>query len=69
MNNEELNQILARLKIRHADLAVLGAVTPRCVHNWSSGHRPVPRPMAILLRAIDQNIIPDEWLFEQVATT
>lgn len=69
MTAEEINAILDRLKMRQMDLAVLASVTARSVNNWTSGRWPVPRPIAILLRAIDQNHIPDDWLFDQVRTT
>lgn len=69
MTAEEINAILDRLRMRQMDLAVLASVTTRSVNNWTSGRWPVPRPIAILLRAIDQNHIPDDWLFDQVRTT
>jgi DNA-binding transcriptional regulator YiaG len=69
VNNEELNQILARLELRHTDLALLAKVTPRSVHNWTSGKWPVPRPIAILLRAIDKKFITEAWLIKQIKTT
>ena len=69
MTAEEINAILDLLRMRQMDLAVLASVSARSVNNWTSGRWPVPRPIAILLRAIDQNHIPDDWLFDQVRTT
>ena len=69
LTQEELNQILARLELRHTDLALLAKVTPRSVHNWTSGKWPVPRPIAILLRAIDKKFITEAWLVKQIKTT
>jgi DNA-binding transcriptional regulator YiaG len=69
LTQEELNQILTRLELRHTDLALLAKVTPRSVHNWTSGKWPVPRPIAILLRAIDKKFITEAWLVKQIKTT
>jgi len=69
MTHEELNEILTRHELRHADLAILAKVTPRSVHNWTSGKWPVPRPVAILLRAIDKKFITEAWLVKQIKTT
>ena len=66
MTPEELDQILGRLDMRHVDLAILGDVTTRCVREWSSGRRPIPRPIAILLRAIDRGHIKEPWLVRQI---
>jgi hypothetical protein len=66
MTHEELNEILTRLELRHTDLALLAKVTPRSVHNWTSGKWPVPRPIAILLRAIDNGFITEAWLVKQI---
>jgi hypothetical protein len=66
MTQEELNQILTRLELRHTDLALLAKVTTRCVNNWTSGRWPVPRPVAILLRAIDNGFITEAWLSDQI---
>ena len=66
MTHEELNQILTRHELRHADLAVLAKVTTRAVHNWTSGKWPVPRTLAILLRAIDKGLITEAWLSDQI---
>jgi len=66
MNHEELNEIMTRLKLRHADLAILANVTKRCVYNWTSGRWPVPRSIAILLRAIDKGFITEDWLVKQI---
>lgn len=69
MTHEELNEILTRLKLRHADLAALANVTTRSVHNWTSGKWPVPRPVAVLLRAIDNGFITEAWLVKQIKST
>jgi len=66
LTHEELNEILTRHELRHADLAILGKVTTRCVYNWTSGKWPVPRPVAILLRAIDKGFITEAWLSDQI---
>lgn len=69
MTHEELNQILTRHEMRHADLAALANVTTRSVHNWTSGKWPVPRTLAILLRAIDKGLITETWLVKQIKST
>jgi predicted transcriptional regulator len=69
MTHEELNEILTRHELRHTDLALLAKVTPRSVYNWTSGKWPVPRPVAILLRAIDKKFITEAWLVKQIKTT
>ena len=66
MTSDELDKIRISLDMRHSDLAVLGGVTTRCVREWTSGRRPVPRAIAILMKAIENGFITETWLLKQI---
>jgi len=60
MNN--LQAFLDRHNIRHKDLAFITGRTERAVYNWIQGRRELPRSTALLLQALDENKIDEEWL-------
>ena len=62
MDTERLAQIMEDHEIRHRDLALIAGRTERAVSMWVNGHRPVPRAVAFVLLALDQDKISPEWL-------
>jgi plasmid maintenance system antidote protein VapI len=57
-----LQSFLDRHNIRHKDLAFITGRTERAVYNWIQGRRELPRSTALLLQALDENKIDEEWL-------
>lgn len=67
MNPPDLQTIMDRHNLLQVDLAIICSVTPRTVHNWIHGRKPVPRAVALLLRALDDGRIDVHWLAVRTA--
>jgi hypothetical protein len=61
-----LQDILDRHNIRHKDLAFMAGYTIRAVGQWKAGERPVPRSVQLLLKAIDDGRINEQWLADNL---
>jgi hypothetical protein len=61
-----MQEILDRHKIRHQDLAFMAGYTIRAVGQWKAGERPVPRSVQLLLKAIDDGRINEQWLADNL---
>ena len=62
MDTETLARIIEDHEIRHRDLALIAGRTERAVSMWVNGVRPIPRALAFVLLALDQDKISPEWL-------
>jgi hypothetical protein len=62
MDTARLAQIMEKQEIRHRDLALIAGRTERAVSMWVNGVRPIPRALACVLLALDQDKISPEWL-------
>ena len=62
MTPADLDVVLYRLEISKTDLATIAGVTPRQVNSWSRGVHPIPRSVAILLAALDNEQISIQWV-------
>jgi|GEM_PF-4399390 len=63
-----MQEILDRHNIRHKDLAFMAGYTIRAVGQWKAGERPVPRSVQLLLKAIDDGRINEQWLADNLRT-
>jgi len=61
-----LQDVLDRHNIRHKDLAFMAGYTIRAVGQWKAGQRPVPRSVQLLLKAIDDGRINEQWLADNL---
>jgi hypothetical protein len=61
-----LQDVLDRHNIRHKDLAFMAGYTIRAVGQWKAGERPVPRSVQLLLKAIDDGRINEQWLADNL---
>jgi hypothetical protein len=62
-----LQALMDKHKIRHADLAFITGRTTRAVHQWVYGIRPIPRSTELLLIALDEGHISEAWLAQKLA--
>jgi hypothetical protein len=62
-----LQALMDKHKIRHADLAFITGRTTRAVHQWVYGIRPIPRSTELLLIALDEGKIDETWLAGQLS--
>ena len=66
MDTATLARIMSEHEIRHRDLALIANVTLRSVSLWKNGHAPVPRALALLLYAIDDGLVSENWLADHI---
>jgi hypothetical protein len=66
MDTDTFSRILSEHDIRHRDLALIANVTTRAVSMWANGHLPVPRPVALILFAIDDGLVGENWLADRL---
>lgn len=58
----DLQAFMTRHKIRHRDLAFITGRSIRAVANWTGGERPLPRSTELLLLALEEGKIDEQWL-------
>ena len=66
MTPDDLEIVLYRLAVSKTDLATIVGVTPRQVNSWCRGVHPIPRSVAILLAALDNQKLSIEWVVDFV---
>lgn len=66
MDTETLARIMSEHEIRHRDLALIANVTLRTVSLWKNGYAPVPRALALVLHAIDEGLVSENWLADHI---
>lgn len=66
MDTDTFARILSEHDIRHRDVALIANVTRRAVSMWANGHLPVPRPVALMLFAIDDGLVGEKWLAKRL---
>lgn len=66
MNASELARALKRLNISKNDLATITGVTPRQVNSWSRGVHAIPRSVAVVIGALDNEALSIDWLVDFV---
>jgi len=63
----DLQALLDKHNIRHADLAFISGRTIRAVNHWVYGRHPLPRSVELLLAALEDGRIDEAWLAKQLS--
>ena len=66
MTPNDLKILMQTLGFTSGDVAVLMGVTQRAVQMWLSGSSPVPQSVAILLQAVENGLLPLEWIEDRI---
>jgi hypothetical protein len=66
MDTGTLARIMSEHEIRHRDLALIAKVTLRTVSMWKNGYAPVPRAVALILHAVDEGVLTENWLADHI---
>jgi len=66
MTKEKLLAIMEIARLSREDLAAVSGRTTRQTYAWTNGEAPVPRPLALVLYALEDNAITFEWLAEAI---
>ena len=66
MTHVELRALMDRTGVTRFDLVRLSGRTNRQATSWLNGTAPVPRSLAILLRAVDDRQVDLSWLLTAV---
>ena len=64
--SDAYNLALGRRRALAVHLALIANVTTRAVSMWANGHLPVPRPVALMLFAIDEGLVSENWLADHL---
>ena len=62
MTTEELKRIVAEMGMNRDDLSKMSGRTIRQANSWMSGAAPVPRSVAINIRALVEDKVDLSWL-------
>lgn len=62
MTHDEFKRAIERHGILQTDIAHICGVTPRTVGNWASGRKRVPKPLSLLLTALNEGRVSLSWL-------
>lgn len=57
-----LKQIMLNQNLSNLDLATIADVSERQVRNWITGFYPIPRTVAYVLLALEENTMTQDWL-------
>lgn len=66
MSPDQLATIMSKFSLLQVDVALICGVTPRTVNNWYHGRQDVPRAVGLILRALDEGLVPIEWVAAHV---
>ena len=66
MTADELKHCVKRSGMTRSDLSRLSGRSPRQATSWLTGVAPVPRSVAIIVRAINEKRVPLAWLMEVI---
>lgn len=69
MSPDQLATIMAKFDLLQVDVALIFGVTPRTVNNWYHGRQDAPRAVALMLRALDEGLVPIEWIAASTQST
>lgn len=62
MTPEELQEVMTTHGLLQVDVARICAVTPRTVQNWLRGRQQIPKPLALILSALDEGLVDLNWI-------
>lgn len=66
MQPEELRSALIRHELFQSDLAKICGVTTKTIQNWLRGRQDIPRPVALLVMALDEGALSLRWLASHI---
>ena len=66
MTKERLLAIMESAQLSRDDLSAVSGRTTRQTYAWTTGEAPVPRPLALVLYALEDNAISFDWLVEAI---
>ena len=66
MSPDQLATIMTKFGLLQIDVALICGVTPRTVNNWYHGRQDVPQAVALILTALDEGLVPIEWVAARV---
>ena len=64
MSPDQLATIMTKFGLLQIDVALICGVTPRTVNNWYHGRQDVPQAVTLILTALDEGLVPIEWIAE-----
>ena len=66
MQPEELQNALLRHGLFQSDMARICGVTTKTIQNWLRGRQDIPRPVALLIMALDEGALSLRWLASHI---
>lgn len=66
MTPTTLKSIMDKQNLSNLDLATIVGVTDRQVRSWLTGAYEIPQLVSILLAALDEDLINQDWLINMV---
>lgn len=66
MTPTTLKSIMDKQNLSNLDLATIVGVTDRQVRSWLTGAYEIPQLVSILLAALDEDLINQDWLISMV---
>lgn len=66
MQPEELQNALLRHGLFQSDMARICGVTTKTIQNWLRGRQDIPRPVALIVMALDEGALSLRWLASHI---
>lgn len=66
MQPQELQNALLRHGLFQSDMARICGVTTKTIQNWLRGRQDIPRPVALLIMALDEGALSLRWLARHI---
>ena len=66
MQPQELQNALLRHGLFQSDMARICGVTTKTIQNWLRGRQDIPRPVALLIMALDEGALSLRWLASHI---
>jgi plasmid maintenance system antidote protein VapI len=66
MQPEELQNALLRHGLFQSDMARICGVTTKTIQNWLRGRQDIPRPVALIVMALDEGALSLRWLARHI---
>ena len=66
MSPEEFQSALVRHGLFQSDMAQICGVTTKTIQNWLRGRQAIPRPVALIVMALDEGALSLAWLARHI---
>lgn len=66
MTKERLLAIMESAQLSRDDLSAITGRSSRQTYSWTTGEAPVPRALALVLYALEDDLITFNWLIEAI---